>query len=422
MSERGYRTYEVYQRERVGQSTPDVGPRDLRSDRFLLDPYPTLAILREQYPCYRDWGGNAFWISRYDDVTSVIADDANYETRPQAWFLGLEGGRDLCGDPAVASAWSGGIESNALGLAETMIERLVGRGRFDLARDLAAPFPIELLVRSLDLPNVDRARLAERYWQLHLGTGWEPAVREAGRIAAVELAAMFDPLVEHRRADPGPDLLSAVATAEVEGGPTRGADVVATLLEVDHRTIHGTLANLWFLLLTHPDQLMTVSDDPRSLKSAWLESLRHSPPVLTAMRYTRHEVERFGRLLPEGALVRCSAAAANRDPRVFADPDRFDIERRDLTQREARGQHRADGLASAISVGTGPPSQHPAVPEDRPRSLFAITRDVVVGVSRVLLDATHDLRVVEGAEPSLRSLRLDEMRTCWSLPVECRPA
>ena len=166
---------------------------------------------------------------------------------------------------------------------------------------------------------------------------------------------------------------------------------------------------------------MTVSDDPRSLKSAWLESLRHSPPVLTAMRYPRHEVERFGRLVPEGALVRCSAAAANRDPRVFADPDRFDIERRDLTQREARGQHRADGLASAISVGTGPPSHHPAVPEDRPRSLFAITRDVVVGVSRVLLDATHDLRVVEGAEPSLRSLRLDEMRTCWSLPVECRP-
>ena len=53
------------------------------------------------------------------------------------------------------------------------------------------------------------------------------------------------------------------------------------------------------------------------VKLAYLETLRHSPPVLAAPRYARHEVERFGRLLPEGALVICSAAAANRDPRAF---------------------------------------------------------------------------------------------------------
>ncbi len=422
MSDPGHRTYEVYQRERVGQSTPDIGPSELRSDRFLTDPYPTLTILREQYPCYRDWGGNAFWITRYDDVTSVLADDANYETRSRAWFLGLDRGVDLCGMPGVAEAWCGSIESNAAELAGLVVERLVEAGSFDLARDLAARFPVELLLRALDLPHVDRGVLAERYWRMHLGAGWDPRARVAGLRAAAELAEQFDLLLDERRKDPGPDLLSAVALAETGDGPATGADVVATLLEIDHQTMHGMLANLWFLLLTHPDALMSVRRDPRLMKSAYLEALRHSPPVLTALRFTRHEVERFGRLLPEGALVNCSAAAANRDPRAFGDPERFDVERKDLAQREPRGQYRADGLPSGISVGTGPPSSHPAVPEDRPRSLYAIARDVVVTVSRTLLEASRDLRVVAGAEPTLRSLRLGEMRTCWSLPVECRPA
>ena len=422
MNDPGYRTYEVYQRERVGQSTPDIGPFDLRSDQALIDPYPTLTILREQYPCYRDWGGNSFWITRYDDVTSVLADDASFETRPRAWFLGLDAGVDLCGVPGVAEAWCHAVESNAAELAELMVERLVSAERFDIARDLAAPFPIELLLRTLDLPNVARGALAERYWRMHLGAGWSARARVDGLRAAVELAEQFDVLVDERRKDPGPDLLSAVALAETGDGPATGQDVVATLLEIDHQTTHGALANLWFQLLTHPDELMSVARQPRLVKSAYLEAMRHSPPVLTGQRFTRHEVERFGRLLPEGALVNCSAAAANRDPRVFAEPDRFVVERKDLTQREPRGQYRADGLPSGISIGTGPPSKHPAVPEDRPRSLYAITRDVVVTVSRTLLEATRELRLVDGAEPTLRSLRLGEMRTCWSLPVRCVPA
>ena len=64
----GYRTYEVYQRERVGETTNLIKPRQLISDEYLSDPYPLVAILRENYPCYRDWLSNCFWITRYDDV------------------------------------------------------------------------------------------------------------------------------------------------------------------------------------------------------------------------------------------------------------------------------------------------------------------------------------------------------------------
>ena len=78
VSGRGYRTFEIYQRQRVGESTARLNPSQLMNAGFLSDPYPTLAILRDNYPCYRDWRSNAFWISRYNDVTSIFVDDANY--------------------------------------------------------------------------------------------------------------------------------------------------------------------------------------------------------------------------------------------------------------------------------------------------------------------------------------------------------
>ena len=68
----GFRTYELYQRERVGETTNLIKPRQLISNEYLEDPYPLLKILRENYPCYRDWLNNRFWITRYDDVTSVF--------------------------------------------------------------------------------------------------------------------------------------------------------------------------------------------------------------------------------------------------------------------------------------------------------------------------------------------------------------
>ena len=157
------------------------------------------------------------------------------------------------------------------------------------------------------------------------------------------------------------------------------------------------------------------------MKSAYLETLRHSTPVLLARRFARHEVERFGQLLPEGALVCCAAGAANRDPRIFGEPDRFFVKRKDMTQREPRGQYRADGLPSGLAFGLGRPSRHPALPEDRPRSLYAITRDVAVVASNLVLEMLPDLHLQAGAAPALRALRVGEMHTCWSLPVAFNP-
>jgi cytochrome P450 len=404
----GFRTYEVYQRTRLGETTEWIKPRQLSSDAYLVDPYPLVAILREHTPCYRDWPGNAFWITRYDDVTSMFVDDANFETRTRAERCARTGwGRDLGAELDILRC----LERTADDQGEEIARRLVHALDDDLATEVLARFPFELLCAAMDVePTADLARW---YLQIQRAPGWEPAARQEGLAALDQFAAWADPLIEKRRNGAGGDLLSAVA-----GHGGSGADLAVTVLEMDHGTLQGVLSNLWCHLLTAPVLLAELRGDLLLVKAAVLEALRHRPPIVSIDRFTRHEVERFGRLLPEGALVRLSAAAGNHDPGVFADPDVFDLHRRDLCQREPRGQYRADGLPSGISFGTGAPTRHPAVPEDRARSRYAITRDLAVTMSRVILDEMPRLRLAVGASPSLRSLRLGEIHTCWSLPID----
>jgi cytochrome P450 len=410
----GWRSYEVYQRMRVRDATTSIKPRQLSGDAYLSDPYPLVAILRENYPCYRDWPGNAFWVTRYDDVTSVFTDTANFGTRSRAWSCGIEGwGRDLRSEISVQSAIADRADDAIPRLVERLIhglrQRLDAGQPVDLATEFCARLPYELFAEILGVPASEE--LARWYFAFQRASGWEPRSREAG-VAALRSFVEF---IRAQMTNESLDSDSLVAVAR-DGGRT-AEDVAATVLEMDHATLQGSLANSLMLLLTHPDQLEMVQASPMLVKASWLEALRHSPPIVSTDVFARNEIERFGRLLPDGALVRLSAAAANRDPRVFDEPDTFNVARKDLTMREARGQYRADGLPSAISFGTGAPSKHPAMPEDRPRSAFAQTRDHAVIALRTLLAAFPRVQLADGPTPTLRSLRLGEIHTCWSLLV-----
>lgn len=413
-----YRTYEVHQRERVGQSTEKIKPMQLISEAYRLNPYPLLDILRENYPCYRDWLANSYWITRYDDVTSVFTDDANFESRPKTWLLGLtKPGRDLGQALPVLTALSTQTDRYVQPIATNLAESLATKGEGDLATEFTARFHLELLLSILNIPGSDAGHFVALYWRVQRGGSWDPKLQQDGLKAFYELVTYFEPIITARRTDPGEDLISAIAGLELDDGPATAEDLVVTLLEGDNDSLQGSLSNLWFLLLTHPEEFAKARSGQRFMKLAYLETIRHSTPVIAVHRFTRHEVERFGKLLPEGARIVCSAAAANRDPRIFKDPDAFIVDRQDLCQREPRGQYRTDGLASGIAFGLGKPSVHPAVPEDRPRSSYALTRDTVVTASQVLLEHLDNLAVIPASNPHLSSLTVGEMHTCWKLPV-----
>ena len=405
-----WRSYEVYQRMRVRDATTLIKPRQLSSDAYLTDPFSLVATLRENYPCYRDWPGNAFWVTRYDDVTSVFTDAANFTSRSAG---GVIAGNDLHYETAINAC----IAQRGDAVIEPVVQRIIdnvnsglndGR-RVDVASEFCARLPFEMLAFTLGVSPHEE--LAGIYLTLRNGSGWEPRSLARASQGRAALATFIDAHMIAGDFEPG----SLLDIARNFGAA--GVDVAATVWAMDHQTLHGSLANCLALLFSHPTQLEEVRLHRRLVKAAWLEALRHSPPIISIDMFARHEVERFGRLLPEGALVRLSSAAANRDPRVFDDPDTFRVGRRDLTLREARGQFRADGLPSAVSFGTGTPSKDPALPDDRPRSVFARTRDHAVIAIDSLLTAFPELHLADGAIASLRSLRLGGLYTCWSLPI-----
>ena len=413
----GYRSYEVYQRERVGETTTLIKPRQLISNEYLRDPYSLLEILRENYPCYRDWLANCFWVTRYDDVTSVFADEQNYETRPKRWYYdSMDYGRDLWNHLPVQWAYEKKIDDHIVDVAHEALSGFVGSTP-DLAKDFAARIPLALWGRILALSAEQTNQFAKLYWQMQRGANWEPRLQQKGKAAMKEMSSFFEPIFDERRQRSGDDLVSVIAGLELSDGPPNERDLVITILELDHETLHGGLANLWFNLLMNPKQMGKVRNDHRLMSFAWLETLRHSPPVLSVDRFARQEVERFGRLIPKGGLVRCSAAAGNRDPRQFENPDSFIVARKDLCQREPRGQYRADGLPSGIAFGFGKPSIYPAVPKGRPRSRYALIRDTVVTASLMLLETSETLEISSEKAPYLTSAHLGEMHTCWALPV-----
>lgn len=413
-----YRTYEIYQRQRVTQSTHLVNPRAFNQPTFLTDPYPALATMREHYPCFRDWLNNTDWVTRYDDVTSVFQDDWNFESRSKLWYYGMESfGRDLRNEVAVLACTAARIDEAAPIATRRLLDAIRSQREAELIGDFVLPYPVAILAHVLGIPPGDEARFGTLWRQAMEGYYWNPQREQRGKEALGALAAWFDRLISERRAAPGEDLVSVMAGLELEGGPVTGADIATTLLEADGETLQGSLANTLYLLLTHPNQLNVVLGDERLFKRAWQEAMRHSGPVVQWRKYCLHEVERFGRLLPEGGQVMLSAAAANRDPRIFSDPDTYDVGRHDLCWREPRGQYRQDGLPAAIAPGLGKPTKHPAEPEDRPRSIYAITRDAAVLALRAILEELPDLRLADGAEPKLICRWFGDLHTCWDLPV-----
>lgn len=138
-------------------------------------------------------------------------------------------------------------------------------------------------------------------------------------------------LIEDKRARPGDDLLSALLAARDDGDRLTGQEVTSMaflLVIAGHQTTVNLIANGLYALLTHPRQLAAVRADTSLVAGLTEEVLRHdSPFALASLRYTTEPVTIAGTTIPAGEFVQIALLAANRDPDVFADPDRFDLTR-----------------------------------------------------------------------------------------------
>jgi pulcherriminic acid synthase len=236
-----------------------------------------------------------------------------------------------------------------------------------------------------DHPNFERWYNAIMAFLSNLSGAQEPIDR--GLQTRQELADYILPIIAERRSGDGDDLLSLFARAEVDGEMLTDDEIrafVSLMLTAGGETTDRGMASLLKNLIEHPDQLKAVQEDRSLIPIAFSETLRYSPPVHMIMRQPSVDLEIEGVTIPAGSTITCMLAAANRDPRKFDDPEKFDIFRKDNSPDRA---YRASADHLAFIDG-----RHFCV-----GAMLART-EIEIGMNS-LLDRMADMRFADGFAP-----------------------
>jgi cytochrome P450 len=349
----------------------------LTDPAFLEDPYPVYHRMRRHDPVYWSEALGHWVLTRYDDVLAATRSPALSSARTEVFVQAQLRG---C-DPALAADYTRiskgmmimkdgpahhrlrvlgnhAFTASALQRWQSVIERVVDDlldaalpcGRMDLIADLAAPLPAIVIAELFGIPPADRETFHQwsmagaRFFGGAVGDAEEAA--RAANEAALNHERYFHDLLEQRRRQPGDDLMSLLLKGQAEGRLT--AEEVSAqctlLLSAGHITTMDQLGNTVLALLRHPEQWGRVRDDPTLVRPAVEEGLRYDGTAQLLQRIAREDLAVRGQTIRQGDLVYLSLGAANRDPEVFAQPDRFFVGRED-------NRHLAFGAGPHLCLG-----------------------------------------------------------------------
>jgi cytochrome P450 len=225
-------------------------------------------------------------------------------------------------------------------------ELLAGPQPADLAARFSLPLPVQVICEMLGVPEADMEQF--HAWSDAALGDWQ---RDTDQIltAMAEMYGYFAGLTQRRRSNPGDDLMTALIEARDEDDKLTEDELTAlgcALLIGGHETTANQLNLTLLVLFDQPAQLAALQAEPDLIPGAVEESLRYLRlgSALPPARVTREEVELGGVTIPAGAAVHPLYAAANRDPSVFPDPDRFDV-------RRAPASHLAFGAGTHHCLG-----------------------------------------------------------------------
>jgi cytochrome P450 len=305
--------------------------------------YVELARLRREHPVARVpfLGATAYLLTRYADVEQAFLDEDTFPAeaayrvhsepvlgRTLQCMTGAEHTRNRAlVSPAFRARLMPGYVTPILApAAHRLVDDLVGHDEADLVTAFTKRFPFTVITRLLGIP--ERGEGDIQRWALGLlSYPWDP---DGALAASREFTEYLGPIVAARRDDPGDDLISTLATTEVDG--TRLSDdeifsFIRVLFPAGADTTYLGLGSLLLALLTHPEAMDRVRRDPTSRRQAIEEALRWEAPVALMPRFAPTDTDVFGTPIVGGTPILFGVAAANRDPDVFPDPDRYDIDR-----------------------------------------------------------------------------------------------
>jgi cytochrome P450 len=334
---------------------------DPLGDDYLADPYPLMSEARNAAPVFYSEKLDHWVVTRYRFIREVFLDpkifsaaNANSPIMPPCARAqqALESG-GFRAVPALANAdppahtrvrriVNAAFTPKRLAEMEGFIRELSDRfvterfhgGSADMVRDLAWELPVLVLFLILGISNDQIARVKEGSWNRILFIYGRPP-NETDQIRAAEGMAAFwryaEGLVDARTKQPRDDFTSTLVwTADDEGErltPQQAATVVLNLLFAGHETTTGLLGNCFRRLLADRDAWRAICADVSLIPNAIEEVLRADSSVIAWRRRTTQATTIAGVSIPADAKLLLLLGSGNRDPDVFADPDRFDIRR-----------------------------------------------------------------------------------------------
>jgi cytochrome P450 len=330
---------------------------DCLDPAYQHDPYPFYHWLLRNDPVHRGKDGT-WYVTRYDDVRTamsdkrftcgyvrnhweemvgpgplkeVMRDTIFFEDDPQHGFL-----RSLI-SPAFKPKRMRAMEPEIRRVVDELLEPLARRGEMDLVKDFAAPLALIFICELLGVPYEGHEKV--RVWSLDIAPTLDllPTDEEIriGHRAMGEFSDYLTELIANRPKGPSEDLIGVMLQALEEGRsggerPFTLSAVISSVISVvfaGHDTVTNQISNSVLAFIHHPDQRDLLRQDPSRMPDAVSECLRYDSAVQSNSRRLTEDVELGGVTMREGDFVVALMGAANRDPREFPDPDRFDITR-----------------------------------------------------------------------------------------------
>jgi cytochrome P450 len=341
---------------------------------FARDPFAFYTSMRERSPVVRLPGTEHCFALDYATVRHIVDDHATFSSaaapgggKPLPWLIFFDPPRHTLLRALIQKAFTPQIvarlEPRIASISHSLLAAVHSRDHFDLVADFSAPLPLMVIADLLGWPPSDDWPTLKTWSDAILGLantifGGPNAAHavERFRAAALEMSDLLAEQMTTRRQAPTADLLSALVHAEVEGQPLSHAELLGffqLLLLAGNETTTNLISNAMICLLDHPEQLAILrtalgnspaGQTPPVLVAAIEEVLRFRSPVQCVFRQTTRDVELGGQQIAAGKLVLPCLGAANRDPRIFSNPDTFDIAR-------AGPPHLAFGYGPHFCVG-----------------------------------------------------------------------
>jgi cholest-4-en-3-one 26-monooxygenase len=344
---------------------PDISHPDAFEKGF---PHELFRELRRAAPLH--WhegdyeGGRGYWIvSRYDTVKAISrqpmlfssASGTSIEDRDENFVSMI--GMDPPDHRRYRSLVSSGFtprqiaaqEPHHRAIVRAILDAVIERGQCDFVVDVAAELPLRVIAELLGVPQ-SACHDIYAWTNKMVGSQDDEYVvdLEQASAAAQEMFVFANSLAEDRLATPRDDLMSAVLHGEVDGQrlDTFEFDTFFLLLAVaGNETTRNLISHGLLLLIEHPEALEQLRRDPSLVPSAIEEMLRFRSPVYSMRRTAAEDTELAGQRIRKGDKLMMYYPSANRDERVFDDPDVFDIER-------PNNHHLAFGVGEHFCMGT----------------------------------------------------------------------